>query len=184
MASKWKYASLTADERLARVRGGDKDVYDAEIDRSLDVIGSRKELGLDVSEQKAWIDALSRQYNLYNAERMGIAGSMVNGSGYADVLLGGGVPSRKKKQTVVTTVRANDGRYARLLQYQKELMDRIERAEAAESRLEEWMRNNGIASDSGEAQKFRERFREATDASLEPYRRQYRKNAEALGFRF
>ena len=52
MASKWKYASLPASERLNKIRGGDKEVYESEIARSADIINSRKELGLDTSEQR------------------------------------------------------------------------------------------------------------------------------------
>ena len=63
MANKWRYADLTADARIEKIRGGDKDVYDSEIERSLDVIQSRNELGLDISEQKDWIDKVSYNYN-------------------------------------------------------------------------------------------------------------------------
>lgn len=186
MAGKWKYSTLSAAERLERVRGGDKDVYDSEIGRSLDVIRSREELGLDISDQKAWIDALGREYNRANAEKMGFPASLANETGYADALLGAKVDARghKKSGTIISTTWSDGGRYAKLLRYQNELLDRIERAEAAESLLEEWMRNNGIAADSGEAEKIRERFREETDAKLEPYRRQYIERAEKLGFRF
>ena len=82
MSNKWKYATMSADERIGRVRKGDKDVYDNEMERSLDVIKRNTAEGLDISAQKEWIDNLSYNYNLYNAERMGIPEEKVNKKGY------------------------------------------------------------------------------------------------------
>ena len=87
MANKWKYSTLPASERLGMVRSGNKDVYDNEIARSLDVIKQKKELGLDISDQKDWIDQVSYNYNLHNANGLASA-SKVNKTGYADRLLG------------------------------------------------------------------------------------------------
>ena len=64
MANKWKYSTLTADERLDRIRSGDEDVYNSEIERSNDVIKQRKEAGLDISAQNNWIDTLNYNYGL------------------------------------------------------------------------------------------------------------------------
>ena len=88
MKNKWKYATVSADERLGMVRNGNKDVYDSEIERSVDVIKRNESEGLDISGQKDWIDRLSYNYNLYNAERMGIPEDKVNKTGYADRILG------------------------------------------------------------------------------------------------
>ena len=104
MSNKWKYATMSADERIGRVRKGDKDVYDNEMERSLDVIKRNTAEGLDISAQKEWIDNLSYNYNLYNAERMGIPEEKVNKKRYADRILG--------KKKIVTKVSSKpDGDY-------------------------------------------------------------------------
>lgn len=98
MASKWNYASLPAEERLSKIRAGNKEVYESEIARSAEIAKSRKELGLDTSEQRAWIDRVSTAYNKGNAERLGIPESAVNTTGYADRVLGTAkpLPARRK----------------------------------------------------------------------------------------
>lgn len=58
MASNWQYATLSAGERLSRIRDGEYEIYTQEIARANEVIKNRKELGLDISEQLAWIKKL------------------------------------------------------------------------------------------------------------------------------
>ena len=58
MATIWQYATLSAGERLSRIRAGESDVYTQEIARSNQVIKDRQAIGLDISEQLAWIQKL------------------------------------------------------------------------------------------------------------------------------
>ena len=93
MTNNWEYASVGQRDRLKMIRNGNKDVFDNEILRAKDVIKSRLDLGLDIDEQKNWIDTLGYNYNLYNAKNMGIDPENVNKTGYADEILG----TREKK---------------------------------------------------------------------------------------
>jgi|GEM_PF-6544451 hypothetical protein len=58
MTNNWQYATLSAGERLSKIRNGEIDVYTQEISRTNEVIKNRTELGLDVSEQLAWVKKL------------------------------------------------------------------------------------------------------------------------------
>ena len=58
MANIWQYATLSAGERLSRIRAGETDIYTQEIARSSQVIKDRQAVGLDISEQLAWIKKL------------------------------------------------------------------------------------------------------------------------------
>ena len=58
MATKWQYATLSAGERLSRIRAGETEIYKQEIARANEVIKDRQTLGLDISEQLAWIQKL------------------------------------------------------------------------------------------------------------------------------
>ena len=102
MASKWNYESLPAEESLSKIRAGNKEVYESEIARSAEIAKSRKELGLDTSEQRAWIDRVSTAYNKGNAERLGIPESAVNTTGYADRVLGTGKAASGTQKKYVT----------------------------------------------------------------------------------
>ena len=102
MASKWKYAALPAKERLSKIRAGNKEVYESEIARSAEIAKSRKELGLDTTEQRAWIDRVSTAYNKANAERLGIPQSAVNTTGYAERLLDTGKTASGSQKRFVT----------------------------------------------------------------------------------
>ena len=59
MANNWQYATLSAGERLSRIRAGEIDIYTQEIARANEVIKDRQAVGLDISEQLAWIKKLT-----------------------------------------------------------------------------------------------------------------------------
>lgn len=84
---KWKYALLPADERIKLVRGGNADVYNSEMARTRSVIKERESLGLDTNSQVDWANKLGYNYNLGNAESMGISPDSVNKTGYGERML-------------------------------------------------------------------------------------------------
>lgn len=173
MANKWRYADLTADARIEKIRGGDKDVYDSEIERSLDVIQSRNELGLDISEQKDWIDKVSYNYNLSNAEKMGISPENVNRSGYADMLLGSSNDSDKSHNGPVTlTSKQADLKFA-AKNYLEEFYQKTSDAMKQLSLTEEWLINNGIDKDSEEGRKFMQQAENEVAEKVEKYHDEY-----------
>ena len=172
MANKWNYASLPATERIERIRGGDKDVYDSEIARSLDVIQSRSELGLDIGEQKDWIDTVSYNYNLSGAEKMGIPASAVSRSGYADLLLGTGTGNTGKART--TTLVNKDGeRRQAVLELLAELYGKIEQVQNERKLTEEWLLNNGIDADSKDGKRMMEQTEQSIADQVERYQKEY-----------
>ena len=156
MANKWKYASLPASERISRIRGGDKDVFDSEIARSLDVIKSRGELGLDTAEQRAWIDEINYNYNLAGAEKMGTSPSLVNQTGYAAKLLGEDSPRRFGKGAYKpgTLINKASEQRAAAQELQKELAGKLSEVRKERAATEEWLVNNGIDTDSVDGKKF------------------------------
>ena len=108
MANVWKYSTLPSDSRIGMVREGNRDVYENEIARSMDVIETRKKMGLDITDQKNWIDTVCYNYNLYNAKKMGIDAVNVNKTGYADTLLGESGAKGKRSGRHITTI-TSDG---------------------------------------------------------------------------
>lgn len=87
-STKWKYATVPAGERLKMARDGNEDLYREEIARTKDAISARLSAGLDVGEQMKWADEVSYQYQLSQAEKMGIDGKNVAKEGYAQRLFG------------------------------------------------------------------------------------------------
>lgn len=85
--SKWKYALLPADERIKLVRSGNADVYNSEMARTRSVIKERESLGLDTKSQVDWANRLGYNYNLGNAESMGISPDSVDKTGYGERML-------------------------------------------------------------------------------------------------
>ncbi len=175
MASKWKYASLPASERLNKIRGGDKEVYESEIARSADIINSRKELGLDTSEQRDWIDRVSYTYNLSNAEKLGISPESVNKTCYADVLLGSsgaaGAPKEKRTVTVSGKLAKQKGVVSEL---SAALNAQIAEAEKERENVVEWLLNNGIDASGKQGEKFLEQADREIAAKVESYKQKYR----------
>lgn len=171
MASMWKYSSVPAKERLRMIRNGDEDVYKSEIARSVDTANSRKNLGLDISEQKKWIDNISYSYNLYNAERMGISEYNINKTGYADRLLEESAGKGGRKY--VTTV----GRTATLESRAKKLLgeyyDKVSAYARKRDGVVEWLYNNGIDNKSEDGRKYLEKFDRAFDSAVESYQKEY-----------
>ena len=88
MSTKWKHATIPATQRLDMLKGGNKELYDEEIARTQDAIVNRLGAGLDVSEQMAWADTVSYNYNLGQAQKNGLSGDTVAKTGYADKLFG------------------------------------------------------------------------------------------------
>lgn len=183
MANKWKYSTLPASERIAMVKNGDKDVYDNEVARSVDVINSRNELGLDITEQKNWIDTLSYNYNLGNASKMGIDASKVNKTGYADYILESEKPESGKRKYI-----SMGGNYADFVS-EVEALRREYEAQNAETEgklahTEEWLLNNGISKDSADGKKY---LKAAEDEINEEKARNlsgYKSKVKALGTKY
>lgn len=182
VANKWKYSSLPASERIEMVKNGDKDVYDSEIARSVDVINSRNELGLDITEQKNWIDTLSYNYNLGNAAKMGIEQSKVNKTGYADYILGTEKPESTKRKYVGTS------KYADFVSAVEELRLAYEaqndETEKKIANMEEWLLNNGISKDSADGQKYLKDFQDKIDAEKEQNLAEYKSKVKSLGVKY
>lgn len=88
MASKWKYATIPAEQRLNMLKEGNDALYKEELARTQDVIASRLEVGLDVKEQMDWADKISYNYELGKAERSGSPTDNISRTGYADQLFG------------------------------------------------------------------------------------------------
>lgn len=172
MATKWKYASLSADERIERIRNGDKDVYTSEMARSADVVKARNELGLDTSEQKAWIDQISYNYNLSNAEKMGISADRVNKTGYADMLLTGENTASGKSDGGHGIV--NRARGFSTKELAKTLKEKTAETEKSREILAEWLLNNGIDAQSEEGKRFIEQNERELAEKLAAYQKEYR----------
>lgn len=169
MSTKWKYASLPASERLDMVRSGNKDVYESEIARSLDVINSRKALGLDISEQKNWIDSVGYNYNLYNAQQMGIPEKRVNNKGYADRILGEFTPA----VTVKTSSRKKSDADYYAKKYLDEFYTKVSDAKQKRASIEEWLINNGIDKNSEAGKMYLDEFENELEELTEKYRKEY-----------
>ncbi len=88
MATKWKYATVPAAQRLDMLRSGNDELYKEEIARTKDAISNRLAAGLDVDEQMKWADSVAYQYNLSKAADMGIDEKNVAKTGYAQRLFG------------------------------------------------------------------------------------------------
>ncbi len=88
MATKWRYATVPASQRLDMLKSGNKELYDEEIARTQEAIANRLAAGLDVSAQMDWADSVAYNYNLSNAKNMGISEDDVARTGYAQKLFG------------------------------------------------------------------------------------------------
>ena len=80
MSTKWKYATMPAEQRLEEVRGGNTELYKEELARTQDVINSRRAVGLDVSEQESWANRVTQNYNLSKSQNKNAAS---HGSDYS-----------------------------------------------------------------------------------------------------
>lgn len=110
MASKWKYANLSAESRLQMLRNGNKKVFDEEVARTKDITKARKELGLDTTAQEKWIDEVGYNYSLSSAA----PGDKVSKSGYSKLYLDGdGKKSTAKAKSVAapSTTYITDAKY-------------------------------------------------------------------------
>lgn len=184
MSNKWKYSTLPAYERIGMIRSGNKDVYDNEIARSKDVIKQRKELGLDISDQKDWIDEVSYNYQLHNAESSGEDLSTVMKTGYADRVLGEYVAPKRagkeKRQRIVNvnTSANKKAKYAK--QYLEEFYDKVEKAEKGREAVREWLINNGIDENSVDGKKYLDDFEDELNGLTEKYMKEYISKVKAL----
>ncbi len=113
MATKWKYATIPAEQRLSMLKDGNDELYNEEIARTQDAISNRLAAGLDVSEQMKWADTVSYNHNLSKAKSMGIDESKVAKDGYADKLFGNITESvgTKKVSTVSSPKALFDKKY-------------------------------------------------------------------------
>lgn len=102
MSTKWKYATIPAEERLKMLKSGNEALYKEEIARTKDAISTRLANGVDVSEQMKWADTVSYNYNLGKAQAMGIDPSNVAKEGYAGRLFGDMTESVGKNTSTVT----------------------------------------------------------------------------------
>ncbi|MBE6622891.1 MAG: hypothetical protein E7621_01675 [Ruminococcaceae bacterium] len=102
MSTKYKYATVPADERLKMLAGGNEELYKEEIARTQDAISARLANGLDVSEQMKWADTVSYNYNLGKAAAMGIDSSNVSKDGYAQRLFGNMTESVGKNVSTIS----------------------------------------------------------------------------------
>lgn len=178
MSTKWKYASLPASERLGMIRSGNKDVYESELARAKDIIKVRNEAGLDTGEQKAWIDDVSYNYNLYNASKMGISPSRVNKTGYADRIFGG-TNSEKKKKVYSTVTNKSEKKYTAEA-YLDEFYEKVAEAAGKRKNVKEWLLNNGIDESSDTGKKYLEEFDKELDALTEKYRKEFISKVKAV----
>lgn len=183
MASKWQYASLPASERISRVRSGDKDVYESEIARAMDVISLYKNEGRDTKAQEDWIDTVSYNYNLHNAEKMGINSNNVNKSGYADLLLGKNNTSSKsasKNKPITLKDMSIDDE----LEYIAN--DYLAKASAAKNtikNMEEWLLNNGIDKDSVDGKRFLSEAKASMNSEIQKYKNEYTSKLKQIAAR-
>lgn len=173
MASKWKYAALPAKERLSKIRAGNKEVYESEIARSAEIAKSRKELGLDTAEQRAWIDRVSTAYNKANAERLGIPQSAVNTTGYADRLLDTDKTASGSQKRFVTRRNTRTEQLAAVQALDEELARKIASAEKARESVVEWLLNNGIDASGTQGKRFLEQADKEIAAKVESYKNRY-----------
>lgn len=88
MSTKWKYATIPAEQRLNMLKEGNEALYKEELARTQDVITSRLEAGLDVTAQMNWADQVSYNYEAGKSERAGGSADSVSKTGYADKLFG------------------------------------------------------------------------------------------------
>lgn len=125
MSSEWKNASIPAEKRIEMLRSGNKEVFDEEVERTKTVVKARQELGLDTKAQEDWLDTVAYNYNLYNAERMGISPDRVSKTGYASLYLGTGSGGSGGTSSKSTSKKTTSGRkYAPV----SEATGRLERA--------------------------------------------------------
>lgn len=179
MSTKWKYASLPASERLGLIRNGNEDVYKNELERSRQVISARKNAGLDISEQKKWVDSVGYNYSLYNAEKAGIPLSRVNSTGYADSLLGI-KPEKSGKKGAIGTVTPKSQNEYKAAEYLKELGEKLDKAAKGKENVYEWLVNNGIDSNSEAGKKRLDAFDDELEVLAEKYKKEYLSAVKAL----
>ena len=106
MATKWKYATIPAAQRLKMLKEGNDELYAEEIARTKDAISNRLAAGLDVSEQMKWADTVSYNHNLKKAKDMGLSEESVAKDGYANKLFADMTESGKKGVSTVNAPKA------------------------------------------------------------------------------
>lgn len=128
MATKWKYATIPASQRLSMLKDGNDELYKEEIARTKDAISNRLAAGLDVSEQMKWADTVSYNHNLSKAKAAGVDESSVAKDGYADRLFGDMTESVGKDK--VSTVSAPKAIYDKKYYEDYETMNRDDLAKS------------------------------------------------------
>lgn len=183
MANKWKYADLPASERLDMIKNGNKDVYDNEVERTLEKIKINEENGISTDDQIGWLDTLSYNYNLGAASQIA-PGSKVNKTGYANVYFGigdsGNRKTKQSKKTIVSYVNDTsdfDREAKEILSQYTEILKRLE-SEMATGK--EWLINNGIDKDSETGKKYLALFEEQLESKKEKYYKEYVSKVKAL----
>lgn len=154
--AKWTYSTLTADERLDRIRKGDEDVYNSEIERSNDVIKQRKEAGLDISAQNNWIDTLNYNYGLSKAEN-------------------------KAKRNKPITIKSNEVYAAQKVnELFEDYCAKVKQAEDEENHLKEWLLNNGIDEKSKVGKEYLDGYRAEAKNKINKYYNEYTNSVDKL----
>lgn len=154
MANKWKYSTLPASERLEKIRNGDKDVYNSEIERSLDVIKQREEAGLDVTEQKNWMNRLDYNYGQSKKQKQR------------------NKPISISYKKIAAQEKANE--------LTKDYYAKVKATEDEENYLKEWLLNNGIDENSKAGMEYLEEFRVEARERIDKYLNQYKNSLNKL----
>ncbi len=124
MSTTWKYANLPADQRIKLVRSGNSEVYNSEMARTKSVIQSREALGLDTTAQINWANTLGYNYNLSNAEKMGISADNVSKKGYGERLSSSYTPPKTSSKDSGFRTQSASSLHRQALGLRKEAQDR------------------------------------------------------------
>ncbi len=156
MANKWKYSTLPASERIERIRNGDEDVYNSEIERSNDVIKQRQQAGLDVSEQNKWIENLNYNYGLSKAEK-------------------------KSTRNKPISINSNEVYAAqKVTELFEDYCAKVKQTEDEEGHLKEWLLNNGIDEKSKVGKEYLDGYRAEAKNKINKHYNEYINSVDKL----
>ncbi len=152
----WKYATLTADQRLREIKNGNIDVYNSEIANLNNLKTARENAGLDTVEVDAQLQSAEDAYNalspiqkaqlnsLYDVEREDL----------------------RKQYTYEEVLKIFRERRENRKNAKKQTEDAIETTRKNLTSLDEYYANNGLSMESSSYIKERQRMKDELDKLL------------------
>ncbi len=146
----WKYATLTADQRLREIENGNTDVYNSEVSNLNNLKTARESAGLDTVEVDTQLQSVEDAYNalspiqkaqlnsLYDVEREDL----------------------RKKYSYEEALNIVKQRYENRKNAKKLAEQALEEAEKNLATLDEYYVNKGFSTESGSYIKERQRMKD------------------------